>query len=221
MFYNTFLSAALLVGAATPGAMAAVSAEDPISSTKTPNNTTATTITTPGPSSLIDTVKAESGSTNMLRGAPQPLLGKELKLEDFFAANNNGDRKLWEAGMFVIQSSYDNRYFYSWSDGTVSFGNDLGEFFYMTVAPGGGYFIHMEYNGHCLDNNFNAHTAYFHSCHGGNNQKWHFYGDSWSNIKIVSEHDQKCLDVAVYTNWEVIMWDCHGGANQQFNILHW
>jgi hypothetical protein len=43
------------------------------------------------PSLVVDTAVAEGSSASMLRGA-QPLGKNELKLEDLFAANNNGER---------------------------------------------------------------------------------------------------------------------------------
>jgi hypothetical protein len=222
MFYNTFLSVALLVGAATPGAMTAASAVDPISSTMTPNNTTATTITTPGPSSLIDPVKAERGSTNMLRGAPQPPLGKELKLEDFFAANHNGenphDRKLLYAWL-SIRSVYNGDYLYK-SPHSDAMRFDPQECTQLYATPADtGYFLYSDER--CMDHEFNAHAAYMGPCHGGNNQKWHFYGDSWSNVVVASEHGQKCLDLDLDDSFQAdaLMWDCHGGTNQHFEVI--
>jgi hypothetical protein len=233
MFYNTFLSVALLVGAATPGAMTAVSAVDPISSTMTTNNTTATTITTPHPSSVIDTTKAErDGGTNMLRGAPaQPPLGKELKLEDLFAAGNHDgekpqNRNLWNGWAFIM-SNYDSTYLQDpmayFEAGHDWWGNERRWKYFIKPAASGGYII--ESDGKCLDYDFNNNIAYMHECHGGNNQVWHFYGDRWSDVEMRSEHDWSCLDRAEggssLTQWKAILWNCHGGANQRFNIFYW
>ena len=107
MFQHTLLPYSAISVILLVIAMTTVSAVDPDTS-MTANNMTAMTITTPSPSLVVDTAVAGS-SASMLRGA-QPLGKNELKLEDLFAANNNGERpqnrKLW-GGWIGIHSNYD------------------------------------------------------------------------------------------------------------------
>jgi hypothetical protein len=220
------LSAILLVSA-MPGTMTTVGAVDLRENPITANNMTETTITSPSPTLVVDAaIVVERGNTSMLRGA-QPLGKKELKLEDLFATNDrerpHNDRKLW-GGWIHIKSNYDGegtrtrKWLVYWDGGVATFADFPSGGFYVAYAPAGGYYIQTEDFNYCLDNDFNAHIANMYSCHWEDNQIWHFYGDSWSNVEIVSEHDQKCLDES-WGNSEAIMWDCHGMASQRFEIV--
>jgi hypothetical protein len=91
--------------------------------------------------------------------------------------------------------------------------------FFVKASGRGGYV--METNGKCADNNFSNGDAFMHPCHGGNNQIWHFYGNSWSDVEIKSENAQECLDLKLdssWNDWDAIMWSCNGQSNQRFEV---
>jgi len=68
----------------------------------------------------------------------------------------------------------------------------------------------------CLDYRYNSNywNVYMHNCHGGDNQKWYFDGQT-----LKTEHDNKCLDYHYNSNLgTVYMDDCHGGATQKWRF---
>jgi len=71
----------------------------------------------------------------------------------------------------------------------------------------------IRYKGKCLDWDFKR-TVYWHKCHGGLNQKWHYN----KKKQIQSVHNPSlCLDLAPKER-NMIIWKCHSGSNQQWNF---
>jgi hypothetical protein len=86
--------------------------------------------------------------------------------------------------------------------------------------------------GKCLDYVVNHHALMFYDCHDGNNQKWSFKdlppgGPTDHTMiphkekgasRIMSHQNGKCMDIWIghHGHDQVMMWDCHDGANQKF-----
>mmetsp|Transcript_21041 Transcript_21041/g.44228 ORF Transcript_21041/g.44228 Transcript_21041/m.44228 type:complete len:591 (+) Transcript_21041:140-1912(+) len=72
---------------------------------------------------------------------------------------------------------------------------------------------YIKFEGNCLDHQFVANHIYFHSCHGGPNQRW-YYNKKTMEMKNLG--GERCLDIR--GNKELHMYDCHGGDNQKFQM---
>ena len=72
-------------------------------------------------------------------------------------------------------------------------------------------------------NSGNGQRVFMHPAHGGANQKFYVEkqdgvthnGNQIYHVKIASLPSSKCLDWN-YNDSRPVMWDCHGGANQQW-----
>ncbi len=81
-----------------------------------------------------------------------------------------------------------------------------------------------EDNSYCIDASLDqgaeGHKAYIYKCHGRYNQRWTFT-DGLDNDSALVGFDGRCLDIRgrqVKDNTPLILYPCHYGANQQFQV---